>query len=247
MDAEAAALLKENPCSTCKREVLDEEEALLCDICEWWEHLKCIKECDRPTAQCYNVLTESPSKSIVFTCSRCRRKGTLARRLFQAEVALENTHVQRDVYERLLQEKQQQIDNVSMERDALQLEKKELETCLEDARREIDSLKIDKLLGSERSVTIQKERSSMGSELLTPSVTRTASLRGNSDAWSPVASVPSSRRKLPQLPQFVGSSSKAVVTTRSSLGLPSGMVSTVPTVTTPVLSGLIPYCRGDVQ
>ena len=34
-DAEAAALLKENLCSTCKKEVLDEEEALLCDICEW--------------------------------------------------------------------------------------------------------------------------------------------------------------------------------------------------------------------
>ena len=49
MDAEAAALLKENLCSTCKREVLDEKEALLCDICEWWEHLQCIKECDRPT------------------------------------------------------------------------------------------------------------------------------------------------------------------------------------------------------
>ena len=126
------------------------------------------------------------------------------------------------------------------------LEKKELETRLEDARREIDSLKIDKLLGSERSITIPKERSSMGSELLTPSVTRTASLRG-SDAWSPVASVPSSRRKLPQLPQFVGSSSKAVVTnkvvTRTSLRNGVYRADSKPT---PVLSGLIPYCRGDV-
>ena len=144
MDAEAAALLKENPCCTCRKEVLDEEQALLCDICEWWEHLKCIKECDRPTAQCYNVLTESASKSIVFTCSRCRCKGTLVRRFFQAEVVLKSTHVQRDVYEWLLQEKQQQIDNVFMERDSLQLENKELEMCLEDTRREIDSLKIDR-------------------------------------------------------------------------------------------------------
>ena len=179
-------------------------------------------------------------------CSRCRHKGTLACRLFQAEAALKSMQVQRDVYERLLQEKQQQIDNVSMEHDALPLEKKELETRLEDARREIDSLKIDKLLGSEQSVTIPKERSSMGSKLFTLSATRTASLRGNSDAWSPVALVPSSRRKLPQLPQSVESSSKAVVTTRSALGLPAGMVSTMPTVTTPVISGLIPYCRGDV-
>ena len=43
MDAEAAALFKENPCSTCKRKGMDEEEALLCDICVWWEHLQCSK------------------------------------------------------------------------------------------------------------------------------------------------------------------------------------------------------------
>ena len=116
MDVEAALLLKENPCSTCKKEVLDEEQALLCDICEWWEHLQCIKVCERPTIQCYNVLTELPCKSIVFTCSRCRRKGTLARWLFHSEVALKSTQVQKDVYERLLQEKQQQVDHVFMDK-----------------------------------------------------------------------------------------------------------------------------------
>ena len=35
MDAEAAALLKENPCSTCKKEVLEDQEVLLYDLCEW--------------------------------------------------------------------------------------------------------------------------------------------------------------------------------------------------------------------
>lgn len=140
MDVEAALLLKENPCSTCKKEVLDDQQALLCDICEWWEHLQCIKVCDRPTAPCYNVLIESPCNSIVFTTSRCRRKGTLARRLLRAEVALEGTQVQRDMYEQLLLEKQQHIERVSMERDALQMENRDLEARLEDARQELDKL-----------------------------------------------------------------------------------------------------------
>ena len=115
--------------------MLHDKQALQCNICECWEHLQCIKVCDRPTMQCYNALTESPCKSIVFTCSRCRRKGTLVRRIFQSEVALESTQVQRDVYERLLREKQQQVNHVSEKRDALQIEKKDLEMRLGDARR----------------------------------------------------------------------------------------------------------------
>ena len=108
MDVEIAAesLLKENLCSTCKEEVLDDQQALLCDICEWWEHAQCIKVCDRPTTPFYKVLIESPCNLIVFTCSWCRRKGALAHRLLPAEVALESTQTQRDVYERLLEEKQ---------------------------------------------------------------------------------------------------------------------------------------------
>ena len=52
------------------------------------------------------------------------------RRLIRAEVALKGTQVQRDVYERLLQEKQQYIERVSIERDVLQMENRDLEARL---------------------------------------------------------------------------------------------------------------------
>ena len=84
----------------------------------------------------------------------------------------------------------------------LQLEKKELEMCLEDAHREIDSLRMDKLLGSEWIVTKLKEEAVWPPNCL---------LRAGQElhryeaiqmrAWLPVALVPSSRHKLPQLPQ----------------------------------------------
>ena len=55
-----------DPGSTCKREVLDMEQALFCDICEWWEHLDCIRVNDKLSQQCYNALIESRCNSIVF-------------------------------------------------------------------------------------------------------------------------------------------------------------------------------------
>jgi len=52
MDAEGR-----DPYSNCKKEVLDTEQTLFCDLCKWWEHLDCIKANDKPSQQCYNALT----------------------------------------------------------------------------------------------------------------------------------------------------------------------------------------------
>ena len=63
-------------------------------------------------------------------------------------------HKHRDVYERLLQEKQQHVDCVSLEHDVLQMENKELEAKLEHARKQLDELRIEKIMGSERKAII---------------------------------------------------------------------------------------------
>ena len=57
-------------CSMCQEEVEEGHEALQCDICERWEHCLCIKVYHRPTTECYNVLCASPTKALVFMCSR---------------------------------------------------------------------------------------------------------------------------------------------------------------------------------
>jgi len=64
----------EDRCVTCGQEVKEDDEALQCDLCEVWEHLTCIKLCDRPTNDCYAALSQSLCKSLVFTCTKCRRK-----------------------------------------------------------------------------------------------------------------------------------------------------------------------------
>ena len=59
-------------CITCKVEVKDEDQALQC---EGWEHIHCIKMCDKPSQACYEALMQTPCKALLFTCSWC--KGTL--------------------------------------------------------------------------------------------------------------------------------------------------------------------------
>ena len=71
-------------------EVKEDDEVLQSDLCEVWEHLICIKVCDRATNNCYAALSQSFCKSLVFTCMKCRRKGNPARRLLHVELMLEN-------------------------------------------------------------------------------------------------------------------------------------------------------------
>ena len=83
-------MANEDACVTCGEEGKEEDEALQCDLCKVWEHLRCIKVCDRPSHECYSVLIQSVSKVLLFVCTKCRCKGTLARWLLHAELALES-------------------------------------------------------------------------------------------------------------------------------------------------------------
>ena len=73
--------------------VKEEDGALQCDLCEVWERLRCIKVCDRPSHECYSVLIQSVSKALLFVCTKCGRKSTLARQLLHAELALKSAQV----------------------------------------------------------------------------------------------------------------------------------------------------------
>ena len=90
--------------------VKEEDKALQCDLWEVWEHMRCIKVCDRPSHECYSVLIQSVGKALLFVCTKCRCKGTLAWWLLHVELALESTQVQKGLYEQLLEEKHQQVD-----------------------------------------------------------------------------------------------------------------------------------------
>jgi len=128
-----------------------------------------------------------------------QRKGTLARRLYQAELALESTKVQMGVHEQLLKDKQRQVDRVTIERDVLQLEKTQLETLLEEARRELSKVRVKRL--SKPAAMVSELEDVTGAGLWTTSAVA-ASMPYQSQAWTSLSTLSSTRRKLPQVPSM---------------------------------------------
>ena len=68
-------------CSTCGEDVRSDDKALLCDICETWEHQLCVYEKERLSDELYQSVTACSSKSIMYVCTPCRNKGSLSMRL----------------------------------------------------------------------------------------------------------------------------------------------------------------------
>jgi len=117
-------------------------------LCEQWEHVECIKVFDCPSLELYTVLSVTSSKAIMFMCTSCRRKGTLARCLAEAEIMLSSLHTQLNVYQQLLHERQQLLHEcqqlvgcITSERNVLQLENAELREQLAEARQLVKELR----------------------------------------------------------------------------------------------------------
>ena len=78
-----------DPCITCKREVEPDHQAIECDYYEEWEHVECMKECDRPSEEIYQALVRCRGiKTIQFVCSRCRKKGSIVKRMLGRDCEL---------------------------------------------------------------------------------------------------------------------------------------------------------------
>jgi len=58
--------------------------------------------CDRPSVELYTLLSVTSSKALMITCTECRRKGTLAHQLAEANITLSSMHTQVNIYKRLL-------------------------------------------------------------------------------------------------------------------------------------------------
>ena len=65
---------------------------MACDICEGWEHVSCLRQCDKLLGELYEMLQMCRSKAILYICTRCRKTGSINKRLHEQEV--ESTHAQ---------------------------------------------------------------------------------------------------------------------------------------------------------
>ena len=64
-------------CVTCKKEVTDKDKAMVCDLCDKWEHVGCLKHNDKLSDKLYEALVGCCSKAVLYVYSPCRKKGMI--------------------------------------------------------------------------------------------------------------------------------------------------------------------------
>ena len=75
----------DNKCVIDQEEVSSEDRAILCDLCESWEHVSCIRQSERSSEALYEAMVSCRSKAIVFACTSCRMCGSIVEKLMQHE------------------------------------------------------------------------------------------------------------------------------------------------------------------
>ena len=99
-------------CVVCKNEVLDDDKALECDLCEKWEHVTCVRAVDRPQEAMYQALIDNRSKAIMYVCSQCRKPGSVSKRLLKYDCELERAEDERLASARALDEAREELVKV---------------------------------------------------------------------------------------------------------------------------------------
>ena len=66
--------------------------------------MACVQQCDKLTEALYAALVGCCSKAVVYACSVCRRKGSVAKRLLQHEVEMAHAENKRLASEHELEE-----------------------------------------------------------------------------------------------------------------------------------------------
>ena len=77
-------------------------------------------------------------KAVLFVCAKCRRKGDVARRLFQLENASECANEKCQAAERLLQERQTLLEMLLVDKGALQKEIIRMQCIIDELRRRVE-------------------------------------------------------------------------------------------------------------
>ena len=99
---------------------------ILCDLCEQWEHVACMKQSDRPSEALYEAMVSCRSKALLFSCTACRKEGSIVKQLMKHE--LERAHAEDERLasdramgdlEKQLYQLREEIGKVTDERDKL--------------------------------------------------------------------------------------------------------------------------------
>ena len=158
------------PCVVCKEDVGNSDKAFQCELCEDWEHVDCIRECERPDSTLYDALVRCRTKCLSFICTRCRKKGSLVKQFMKCEFELAHAQDERLASARLLEQaearaqaSEQAIAEFKQERDALKAEVKKLHDGISKLQKGSPNRKTTELSGKKESEVSEHDGSESSS------------------------------------------------------------------------------------
>ena len=83
-----------NESVSCEKETTAQDRTMAYDLCEGWEHMSCLRQCDKLSGEIYAALMECRSKALLYVCTVCRKKGSIIKRLNLHEVDSARAHEQ---------------------------------------------------------------------------------------------------------------------------------------------------------
>jgi len=122
------------PCVSCTKEVQINDYAIQCELCKSWEHIKCIREVDRPSEGLYAMLCELQCNTLWAVCSVCRGKGSITQKLSELETRLVLMDHQQQMSKLLLEEKERLVEHLQKELLEVKAERDKLSQLLEKQR-----------------------------------------------------------------------------------------------------------------
>ena len=108
-----------SPCVSCEKPTTADDEAMACDVCDNWEHVGCLRQCDKLSKELYEALKGCRTRALLYVCTHCRGRGSIIKRLHEYEVESARAQEQRLVSAQRFDELSEQIRELRGDKQVL--------------------------------------------------------------------------------------------------------------------------------
>lgn len=137
-----------------------------CDICEGWEHVSCLRQCDKLSGELYEALQMCRSKALLYVCTHCRKKGSINKHLHTHEVDSARAHEQRLASAQAIEHLQELVSGLREDKRALCNKQEVLEAEVRELREQLaNAMRVTPEVGIPTTRMVKEESSERHEEV----------------------------------------------------------------------------------